>query len=73
MIAYKAKWSEGGNGEWKYQDADLESRYAEFVRTRRADDGGYKADEEAYRVALDEYNQNKKEQGEETIEMHAIN
>jgi len=29
MIKYKEEWE--GDGEWKYQDADLESKYAEFV------------------------------------------
>ena len=29
MIKYKENWE--GDGEWKYQDGDLESKYAEFV------------------------------------------
>lgn len=39
MIKYKEEWE--GDGEWKYQDADLESKYAEFVVSQRAQDKEY--------------------------------
>jgi hypothetical protein len=70
MEQYKQNWT--GNGEWKYQCAELEESYAEFVKSKEAVDLEYIADHEEYLKELNEYNEKKEKEGE-TLEMVTIN
>lgn len=68
MDEYKRNWQ--GEGRWKYQDAELEERYTNFVKQRQAEDSEYKESEAEYQRAKAEFDANKKE---EEVEMQAIN
>tara|TARA_B110001450_G_scaffold191086_1_gene179245 strand:+ start:868 stop:1080 length:213 start_codon:yes stop_codon:yes gene_type:complete len=70
MDTYKQNWA--GEGEWKYQNAELEERYAAFVVQKQEQDQVHQEAKREYLEKKNEFDAERKANGDD-VEMTGIN